>query len=148
MSSERASSPSFFVWSLKSPTGAFTGEQKALLVDKMEEIAQLLTHGKAQFEFIFDEAEVSVKISAKTTPEMIATASAKARRMSRSGISGFVARALLFIRGLGRETLDELERRLTSDFLAQEQRLATEALSSEFKTLMAAHRTSHLPLGS
>jgi hypothetical protein len=121
---------------VQSPRGFLSGEQKALLVDKMEEIATRIAQGRAKIEFSFDLGAVIAKISAKTSPEMIERAKHRARSTSSRGFQGLWAKMLFFWHGLGPEAKVELEKMLVDDYLKDEQSKATLELLQSFKFIM------------
>lgn len=124
-----------FEWRIESPQGVFSGEQKAVLVGKMEQIATLLFEDRAQLDFSYDAGAVIAKISAKTNADMLTRARRRARDASSCGFQGFIAKILIFWHHLGPEAKIELEHRLTADYLKEEKSHATRKLLASFQDI-------------
>lgn len=129
--------PTSFEWRLQSPNGALSGQQKAAMVDKMEEIAERIGSGRALLEFSYDTGAVIAKVSAKINKSMVERSKTKAHDDTSKGFKGFLAKALLFRHGLGLDARIELESRLAQQYLRQEQNKATAELLEAFTGIMA-----------
>ena len=129
--------PTSFVWRINAPHGVFTGEQKAQLVERMEEIIQRVSHGNALVEFSYDTASVIAKISAKTNAIMKDRAKEQAEKTTQRGFTGFVTRLLLFWYGAGQNAKAQLIERMEMDFLHKEQAKATAQLLTSFQKVMS-----------
>jgi hypothetical protein len=129
--------PMAFEWRINAPHGTFTGEQKAEIAARMEEIALRIGRGAALVEIAYDAGSVIAKIKAKLAPDARQAAMAKAARDTGKGVRGLIAKTLLFWHGLGAPAREELVRRLAEDYLREEQGRATAELLIAFKTIIA-----------
>lgn len=131
--------PLAFEWRINSQHGQFSGEQKAELVDRMEQIADKLSRGTAKVEFSYDVGSVIAKISAKTNESMINRAKARAEADLNRGFQGFITKLLILwnARGARKELEAKLSERLASDYLKEEQAKATAELLLAFNAIMA-----------
>ena len=124
-----------FEWRIESPQGIFSGEQKALLVDKMEQIATLLFEDRAHLAFSYDTGSVVAQISAKINTEMINRAHQRAHDASHRGVKGLLAKLLLFFYRLGPQDKVAFDRLLAEDYLKEEKSHATRRLLATFQEL-------------
>lgn len=129
--------PLSFQWRLQAPGGVLTGQQKAAMAERMEEISERVSSGRARVEFSFDRGAVIARISAKIDPGMRQRSEVRAQDHVRRGLSGALARFLLWRHGLGVQARDELERRFQDRYLLEEQGEATAALMHDFSAVMA-----------
>lgn len=137
--------PTSFEWRLQSESSLRTGQQKAAMVDRMEEIAQRIARGRASLEFSYDKEAVIAKVSAKTSPEMVERSAAKAAEHTSKGFKGLLSRFLLFRHGLGEEARQKLQTLLARQYLLEEQDRATNQLMAEFQAIMALAGSSLTP---
>jgi hypothetical protein len=135
--------PLTFEWCIHSQHGQFSGEQKAELVDRMEQIAEKLSRGTAKIEFSYDVGSVIAKISAKTNASMIQRAKARAEADLTRGLQGFITKILILwnARGARKELEAKLAERLTSDYLKEEQAKATAELLLAFNAIITHANT-------
>lgn len=137
MSIGRIAPPPSFLWSVNSTRGLFTGEQKAALVDRMEQIAERVGGPATKVEFSYDVGSVIAKISAKPDPDMVERARQRAEDATSRGWHGLLAGALLFWHGIGPAGRAELQSRLADGYLRAELSDATGKMQSQFKKMLA-----------
>lgn len=137
--------PAHFVWRIRASEGVeLTGEKKAVLADKMTEIAELASDGNAEIRISYDTNEVIASISAKATEAMRERALAKALALANNGLTGAISRVLLFFFRLGKEGREQLIARLADEYLNDERGLATEALEKRLVGYIAATENSRI----
>ena len=126
-----------FEWRINSPRGFFSGEQKAALVERMEEIAERISQGQAEVEFSYDVGSVIAKIRAKIDEPMRERSQAKARRTATRGVTGLVAWSVMRWNGMGKDAQAKLIAGLEADYLRDEKAWATAEMAKAFKMIIS-----------
>ena len=135
----------FFEWRIQSPSGTLSGEQKAELVEKMEQIAKLIIKEGAKFEFEFDAGAVIAHIEPIATAEMKAAALSRAQKAT-SGLVGLFATGLMLLKGFGKQQrmaarktiLESFEK----DFLDEQLAAACSDMSRRFREIVSGAMAS------
>lgn len=125
--------PPSFQWRLQARGARLTGQQKARMVQIVEELCERVAGARAAVAFEFEPLAVVATIHALPTDAMRRRARARAGELSELGWRGLAARALLWRRGLGSSRLPELQRLRDRQCLREELVAANAELMRDFE---------------
>lgn len=139
----------FYTWTARAERDEpLKGDEKYRLAEYMSRIADIASEGSASIEISYGSHSVTLVIRPQPTEAMRERARARAERATTRGLSGFLARALIFLYGLGAEARRALDDRMAEKYLQEELSGALSALAERIGAALSLSEERGLLLGS